>query len=112
MKIQGNENNIFLLKELGSRIKDTRIAFAQTRKDFSAKAGISLKTMERIENGENVKIENLLNVLRSLELLQNLDILIPEQEDLFIQDNRGKKKRVSKTQNAAKEKEWKWGDEV
>lgn len=111
MKIQGNENNLYLLKELGNRIKDTRIALSMTRAELAVKSGVSLKTMERIESGENIKIENLLNVLRSLELLKNLDVLVPEQESLFYKETKAKRYRASKSGKVAEDVTWKWGDE-
>lgn len=111
MKITGTENNIFILQELGKRIKDTRIAISLTQKELAAKAGISEKTMERMEQGENVKIENLLNVFRVLGILQNLEILIPEQEFLTIKEADNKRKRASKKGVKKESSAWKWGDE-
>ena len=112
MKIQGNENNRYLLIEMGNRIRDTRIASNMTRKELAEKAGVALKTMERVENGENVKIENLLNILRALKLLQNLEILIPEQSDLTVFDKPKKRKRASGKRKKEQDTEWKWGDEL
>ena len=75
MKIHGTESNDYILKELGKRIQDIRISVAITQRELAERAGVSPSTMERIENGENVKIENILNVMRALSLLNNLDIV-------------------------------------
>lgn len=111
MKIYGTENNIFIMSELGNRIKDLRISLDMTQKELAQKAGISPKTMERIENGENVKIENLLNVFRVMNILQNLDILIPEQQVLLLEKELPKRKRVSRKRTVDVDYIWKWGDE-
>ena len=111
VKIQGTENNLFILAELGNRIRDLRISLNMTQKELAQKAGVSPKTMERIENGENVKIENLLNVFRAMNILQNLDILIPEQKVLLLEKELPKRKRVSKKKTVDTDYMWKWGDE-
>ena len=77
MKIYGAENNEIIMKEIGIRIKDTRIAIDLTQKELAERAGISQRTIERIENGENIKVENIINVLRAMQLLRNLDNLVP-----------------------------------
>lgn len=43
------------------------------------KAGIGLATLKRIEQGStSTQLVNLINVLRVLQLDQNLDLLVPE----------------------------------
>ena len=112
MKITGVESNIFILEELGIRIKDARIAISMTQKEMALKAGISEKTVERIEKGENVKIENLLNIFRVLNFLQNFEILIPEQEVLIEEMmDKKKRKRASRKKEAMNNSDWKWGEE-
>ena len=67
------------------------------------------------KDAENVKIENILNVLRALSLLANFDVLVPEQEIVptIVIERRVKRQRVRhKKANEDKiEIEWKWGDE-
>lgn len=114
MRITGIENNQRIMVELGERLKDNRILMPLTQKEMAERAGVSLRTVERIENGENVKIENILNYLRALNIIQNLEVVIPEQKVMptDIHDN-GKKR--SRATSAKKQKEsnneWKWGDE-
>jgi transcriptional regulator with XRE-family HTH domain len=115
MKIHGTENNLYILKEFGKRIQDVRISMRITQKELAERSGVSASTMERIEKGENVKIENILNVLRALSLLANFDVLVPEQEIVptIVIERRVKRQRVRhKKANEDKiEIEWKRGDE-
>ena len=114
MKIYGTESNDYILKELGKRIQDIRISVTITQRELAERAGVSPSTMERIENGENVKIENILNVMRALSLLNNLDIVIPEQEVIptIVIERRVKRQRVRrKKENNENTIDWKWGDE-
>jgi len=114
LNLSGTENNLYLMKELGMRLKDIRIAMSLTQKQAAERAGISSKTLERIENGENVRVEGILNLLRAMDLLDNLDILIPEQNITPTMQHDYGKKRMRATPIKSKEKvnsEWKWGDE-
>lgn len=114
MRIYGYENNEVILRELGIRIKDTRIILSFTQKELSERAGISQRTVERIENGENVKIDNLINVIRALDLLQNFEILVPEQKMRPTELHDIGKKRTRATSRKEQKigtNEWKWGDE-
>lgn len=112
MKIYGDENNAFILKELGQRIKDIRIGRSMTQKDISIQAGVSFSTIVRLENGEGVNIENLMRVMRVLGLLQNFNLLVPEQELTpdEILHKKQKRKRAVKLSETNKS-DWKWGDE-
>lgn len=112
MKIYGEENNVFLLKELGERIKDIRIAHNMKQEEMAENAGVSLSTVRRIEAGDGSTMDNFLRILRCLNLIQNLEILIPEQHQSAYEIYR----QIPKRQRASKEKEinarFKWGDEL
>ena len=114
VRIFGTENNEGIMKEIGVRIKDTRIAISLTQKELAERAGVSGRTVERIENGENVKVENIINVMRAMQLLQNIELLIPEQEirPTELHDKGKKRMRATSKKSAANSTgEWKWGDE-
>ncbi len=112
MKIYGDENNAFLLKEMGERIRDIRIAKNLTQEEVAEDIGVSLSTIKRIESGTGSTLENFLRILRYFNLIQNLEILIPPQQQSAEEIYRN----VSKRQRAGKEKqpntEFKWGDEL
>ena len=98
MKILGEENNEWILIELGKRIKDIRISQSITQEELAHSAGLSFSTVVRVEKGEGSNIENLMKILRVLNLVQNFDLLVPEQqpspEELF--KNKPKRQRASK----------------
>lgn len=112
MKIYGYENNIFILNELGKRVKDIRVSHSMTQTELAEKAGISYNTVVRFEKGDGTKLENLIKIMRVLGVLQNFDLLIPEQEltpeEIF--KGGSKRKRASKTRK--EDKSWIWGDEM
>ena len=61
MKIYGDENNDFILKELGQRIKNVRISRSITQKELAIDAGVSYNTVIRFENGEGANLENVIS---------------------------------------------------
>lgn len=103
-------NNEEIMKELGRRIKDTRIAFNYTQTELVQRAVISKSTISRAEKGENISLEQLIIILRELRLLKNLELLIPKQEltpeEIF--DNKKKRQRVKSKQIKTK---WVWGED-
>lgn len=114
MKIFGTENNESIMKELGQRLKDTRIAVSLTQKELAERAGVSSKTVERIENGENVRIAHVISILRAMNLTENLELLIPEQplSPTQLHDYGKKRKRAVSMKKTVKDRnDWKWGDE-
>ena len=103
------DSNIALMKEMGERIKQIRIGREMTQKELSEKSGVSISTVTRIERGENVSVEQMLQVLRVLNLIKNLEYLIPETKKTPIQVLNGEtsRKRVRRKKN---KKDWEWGD--
>jgi len=112
MKISGYENTITVLSELGNRIKDYRISSSLTREELAQKAGTSVSTIVRLESGTNIGTEALINVLRSLNILGNIDLLVPEYQLTPMDIVKGKKKRKRATSLKVEEPgTWRWGDE-
>lgn len=113
MKINSENNNSAVLIELGARIKRNRIDMQLSQQDFAAKTGISTRTLSAAENGEDIRLSNLLRILRTLGCLENIDLLLPELAfDPESYRTLGKeRKRVSRTSEGKDTSEWKWGDE-
>lgn len=103
MKIFGDENNIFVLNELRKRIKDIRISHSITQKELAKEAGVSYNTV--------IRLENVIKIMRVLGILQNINLLIPEQELTPDEIFKGITKRKQASRKTLQENEWKWGDE-
>lgn len=114
MKMVSENNNTAILNELGARIKRNRIDMQISQADFAKKAGISTHTLSVVENGGDVRLSNLLRILRVIGCVENLNLLLPElalnPEDylkLGKERQRVSKKSSEKSNNST----WKWGDE-
>ncbi|MCF0232632.1 MAG: helix-turn-helix domain-containing protein, partial [Enterococcus sp.] len=113
MKITGFENNSAILKEFGQRIADQRLAMGLSQEDLAKHAGISSKTIARLEAGNSVSFSHIISILRSLKMLANIELLIPEFQMLptEIYDGIKKRKRAPRNRSSQSKATWKWGDE-
>lgn len=64
------------LEAIGKRIARHRLDQNLTQAQLSEEAGVSKRTLVRLESGESTQVTNLLRVLRALGLL-NLDSIVP-----------------------------------
>lgn len=82
-----------IIKKLGQRIKAQRIKQELMQEEVAEQSGISLSTMRRIETGEPVSLQLFISVLRTLRMLENFELLIPETKigPLQLQKLQGRK---------------------
>lgn len=69
-----------VLATLGERIARYRLQRNQTQSEVAFEAGVSRRSIYKLENGQVVDTRVLIRVLRALGLLSRLDALIPEPE--------------------------------
>ena len=71
----------YYLKELGERIKNTRVASEMTQEELSKRTGLSQKTISRIENGTSIQLDSFLKILLALDLEDKILLLVPNQKE-------------------------------
>ncbi|MBO7659005.1 MAG: helix-turn-helix domain-containing protein [Clostridia bacterium] len=112
MKINGNESEKTILVELGQRIKQNRIALGLTQADLAERCGVSPSTETRVEKGVDTMFSNIIRIMYGLNLLSNIDVLIPEVQPDFKQLYEKKKPRQRvKPSKAKQESDWVWGED-
>ena len=115
MKLNNDISDTAVLAELGKRLSGIRIASSLTQADLAGRAGIGKRTVERIEAGESVQLISLIRALRVLGLLENLDLIMPEEElqPMQLLEEGGKVRRRASPSRAESKKTgtWTWGDE-
>jgi transcriptional regulator with XRE-family HTH domain len=67
-----------IVVEIGKRLKEYRLKKRFTQQELAEMAGISIFSVAQIERGKAVSVSILLPVLRTLRLLENLELLLPE----------------------------------
>jgi transcriptional regulator with XRE-family HTH domain len=120
MKILSALTDMAVLREIGSRLERRRIDAGLTQAELAEEAGISKRTVERIEAGHSTDFVLLLRALRVLKLFEGLDQLVPDspQSPLMLLKSRGRtRKRVGHSRRppdgTAPPKPaapWKWRD--
>lgn len=83
MQIDNSKNSALILEELGQRLANHRKGLQFTQATLAAQAGISKRTIERMEKGFSVQMLTMIRVLRVFKLLGALDIVIPDIQALL-----------------------------
>jgi putative transcriptional regulator len=78
VRIEANTPDDAVLGELGERLARTRLERNLSQEGLAREAGVSKRTVERLEAGEPVKSNSLIRILRGLGQLEALDRLVPE----------------------------------
>lgn len=112
MKISSQAVDAVILRELGARLARFRLERNFTQAALAEQAGISKRTLERIEAGGPAQLVNLVRVCRALNLLDRFDALIPEPTvspvmQLKLQGRQRKRAKARPPTPAAK---WEWND--
>jgi transcriptional regulator with XRE-family HTH domain len=66
-----------ILAELGTRLARRRIDLRLTQAELAHEAGISKRTVERIEAGASAQMASIIRICRVLDLLPGVDRFIP-----------------------------------
>ncbi len=114
MKIEGLLIDEVILEELGRRLAQRRIELQFTQADLAEQAGVSKRTVERIEAGATTQLSTFIRILRVLELLDRLETLVPEvgPRPMDLINLKGKaRKRASGKRKSSDDGPWTWGDE-
>lgn len=104
-----------ILADLGRRIARIRVERNLTQAQLATEAGLSMSTIVRLERGNSTQLTNLVRVLRVLDLLQNLNALVPEplSSPLKLLEARDNVRRRASTSRKTPPPPtpWTWGDE-
>jgi transcriptional regulator with XRE-family HTH domain len=115
MKIDGLLTDEVILAELGGRIAQRRLELQFTQAVLAERAGVSKRTVERIEAGATAQMSTMIRIFRTLELLDALDELVPEAgaRPMDLLKLKGKERqRATRKKKQPGEEPWKWSDET
>ncbi|HHI93603.1 MAG TPA: helix-turn-helix domain-containing protein [Gammaproteobacteria bacterium] len=106
-----------ILTELGGRIARRRLELQLTQADLAEQAGVAKRTVERIEAGASAQMSSLIRIFRVLELLPNLELLVPDAQpspmELLRQKGKVRQRATGRRQkNRVEEPQpWSWDDD-
>ena len=117
MKIAAELTDEAVLRELGGRLARIRIESNLTQAALAEQAGVSKRTVERLESGEvAAQLSGFLRVCRVLGLLARFEMLLPEPTlgpmAQLQQQGRKRQRATGKRTMAGAPKKWTWDDSV
>jgi len=115
MKISSQLTDETVLRELGGRLAGVRIEQGLTQAALAEQAGVSKRTVERLESGEvATQLSGFLRVCRVIGLLERLELLLPESAPgpmaQLKQQGRKRRRATSKKATTGAPKPWTWGE--
>lgn len=114
MKIEGLLTDEAILSELGGRLAQRRLGLELTQAELAEQAGVSKRTVERIEAGATTQLSTLVRIFRALDLLDRLDALIPQSgpRPMDLLKLKGKERqRAPRRKKRSGSEPWQWGDD-
>jgi transcriptional regulator with XRE-family HTH domain len=116
MKFVKQATDEAVLSELGGRLTQARLERNLTQAQLAAQAGISTRTVQRLESGSvATQLSGFIRVCRGLDMIERFDLLVPEPIPSPIEQLKlhGRKRQRASTRRKteASSKKWQWGDE-
>ena len=105
-----------ILSELGGRLAQVRLQRNLTQAQLAQEAGVSKRTVERLESGGvATQLSGFIRVCRVLDLVERFNLLVPEPipspvEQLKLRGRKRQRASAGRKMNAPPKK-WQWGDE-
>lgn len=115
MKIEGLLTDEAILVELGERLAQRRLELQLSQEVLAEQAGVSKRTVERVEAGATAQMSTMIRILRVLGLLDRLDAMVPASgpRPMDLLKLKGKaRKRASGKRKPTDEKPWTWGEDA
>src|SRR2546422_5273363 len=105
MKIAKQATDEAVLSELGGRLAQVRLERNLTQAQLAEQAGVSKRTVERLESGSvATQLSGFIRVCRVLDLVERFDLLVPEPVPSPVEQLklRGRKRQRASTRSKAK----------
>jgi transcriptional regulator with XRE-family HTH domain len=67
-----------ILNEIADRFRRERLNANLTQGEIAKRSGLSLKTIQNIEQGRNTSLDSVVRFLRALGILYKLDAFLPD----------------------------------
>jgi putative transcriptional regulator len=100
-----NMSPFAIAEELGNRLKQARLNVDLTQAEVASRAGLNRRTILNAEKGK-VQLENLVAILVSMDMTDQLNMFIPVQEMSPIQLAKLKGKERQRASKSKKRNTW------
>lgn len=103
-----------IIKQMGETLAQIRLSRNITQDDLASIAGISTRTLSRLESGEKTSLDTLVRLMQALNLESHLAALLPDPGVQPVQQLEGRgaeRKRVrSRSVKKGKDQAWRWDE--
>ncbi len=114
MRIDKQTSPQAVVEELSGRLARYRMGSGISQARLADQAGVSKRTIERIENGCDTQLTTMIRLLQALGLSERLNQIIPESTVSPMDMLKGRiepPKRARRKKSPQTDRPWKWGDE-
>ena len=99
---------------LCKRLENIRLSRNITQIQLAKEAGVSLRTIGRLEKGQGVSVDTFIRILTALGIQQNLEALLPDPTVRPVErvgiGGGGERKRARPDLHRDERAMWSWGD--
>ncbi len=98
---------------LCKRLESIRLSRNITQAQLAEEAGVSPRTIGRLEKGQGVSMDTFIRIMIALGIQQSLEALLPDPTVRPIERvgiGAGERKRAHPTQTSNERPTWSWGD--
>ena len=116
MKLSKQNTDQAILTEIGDRATRARLNRNLSQAQLASKAGVSKRTLERLEKGESVQLTNFIRLLRALDRMDAFDQILNEGDvrpmDLLRRQGKPRRRASGERREAPKtDAPWTWGED-
>ena len=115
MKITNLLADDAILAEIGERLARRRLDLQLTQAEVAEQAGVSKRTLERIEAGHSAQMSSMVRLFRALDLLPGLEGLVPEAApgpmELLTRKGKPRQRASKRRRSEQSDKPWSWGED-
>ena len=99
--------------ELGQKLERLRLSKNINQSMLAKEAGVSRRTITRVENGEGISLDTLIRVIRALGVVDRLEALLPDPTTRPVERIKlgGRERKRARTKNTSDAGAWTWGSE-
>ena len=96
--------------DLGARLQALRLARNVSQSTLAEEAGVSRRTITRLEHGDGTSLDTLIRVMRALGIADRLDVLLPDPAVRPVERVRlkGRERKRAREKTTAEPAGWSW----
>ena len=108
-------NSEAIERDVCKKLERIRLLKNISQAKLAEAAGVSRRTISRMENGEGISLDTFIRVMQALNLTDHLTAMLPNPEIRPIErvgrKGKGERKNASSPRTPKKTKKWEWGSE-